>query len=453
MRRSVVFTALGVFLSLPLHAQQSLTIYSDGRILMRSTLAVRVPAGASTHQLASGFLAAGSIFSLDSAVTITGATYDAAVDEVNTMRRAIGRKLVFETGIWKDEVMQTVEAEVLGVEPELFRMPDGTLSFQRPGRPRYPADLVLVAPTLNLSVRSAASREVLRLGWFSDGASWGADYAVVLGRGTARVTGQAEIQSGRLRTDDAQIQLLSGNVGRASAAPPSPREYAMRDMAMAQKMEGVATEEGVGEAHLYSIPGTLSLRPGTSTVAALFDPATTAWSRTYIVRGQLPWYGPLPQYGEEEKPPVEVQYVLKRALKTTFGDAPLPGGVWRLYDADAGGRLQLIGEARGNHTAAGHDVRLSAGSAFDLTAERVQTEYATTRANNRTIATAAYRVTISNAKDSAVTVDVIEDRRGEWSLVESSIPGEKLSSTETRFRVSVPPRGQATLTYRVRVVW
>ena len=88
--------------------------------------------------LALGFLDAGSIFSLDSTVTITGASYDASVDEANTLRRAIGRKLVFETGIWKDNVMQTVEAEVLGVEPELYRMPDGTLSFQRPGRPRYP---------------------------------------------------------------------------------------------------------------------------------------------------------------------------------------------------------------------------------------------------------------------------------------------------------------------------
>lgn len=444
--------ALGAFWAQPLHAQQSLTIYSDGRVLMRSAVAVRVPAGASTHRIASGFLAAGSIFSLDSAVTITGATYDAAVDEANTLRRAIGRRLVFETGIVKDGVMQTVEAEVLGVEPELFRMADGTLSFQRPGRPRYPVELVLTAPSLNLTVRSTAARESLRLGWFSDGASWAAAYAVVLGRGSARVSGQAEIQSGRLSVDDAQVQLLSGNVGRAS--PPSPREYRLAEMAVAAaRKDASATEEGVGEAHLYSLPGTLTLRPGTSTLASLFDPANTTWERSFIVRGHLAWYGPLPQYGEEEKPPVEVQYILKRAFKTTFGDTPLPAGIWRLYDADAAGRLQLIGEAGGPHTAAGQDVRLAAGSAFDLTAERVQTEYATTRVNNRTIATASYRVTISNAKDSAATVDVIEDRRGEWSLVESSLPAEKLSSTETRFRVRIPAKGQTTLTYRVRVVW
>ena len=52
-----------------------------------------------------------------------------------------------------------------------------------------------------------------------------------------------------------------------------------------------------------------------------------------------------------------------------------------------------------------------------------------------------------------MTVDVLEERGGEWTILASSIKGEKLSSTRTRFRVPVPARGKATLTYRVRVVW
>ena len=452
MTRYLLVGAVLMLSPAPAAAQQSLTIYNDGRILMRSTVPSRVPAGSSTHRVAAGFLDAGSVFSLDSAVAIMGASYDASVDEGNTLRRAIGRKLVFETFV-KDGVMQTVEAEVLGVEPELYRLADGTLSFQRPGRPRYPADLVLVAPTLNLNVRSSGAREALRLGWFTDGGSWNANYAVVLGRSTARVSGQAEINSGRLTVESGEIQLLAGEVGRAPAASPMPRQRMQEMASMAKMADASASEQGIGEAHLYTIPGTLTIRPGTSTIASLFDPASTTWDRRYVVRGQLPWYGPLPQYGEEEKPPVEVQYILKRALKTTFGDAPLPAGTWRLYEPDAAGRPQLIGEAGGGHTAAGQDVKLWAGNAFDLTAERVQTEYTTSRVNSRTIANAAYRVTVSNAKDSVVTVEVLEDRRGEWSLVESSLPGQKVSSTETRFRLQVPAKGQATLTYKVRVVW
>jgi hypothetical protein len=175
------------------------------------------------------------------------------------------------------------------------------------------------------------------------------------------------------------------------------------------------------------------------------------------VHGQVPWWGMLPQQGEETEAPVEVSYTLKRPRKSEFGDRPLPGGVVRLFQADSGGRAQLIGEAAMDHTPAGEDVRLSAGTAFDLTARRVQTTYSTrrdsTKAGWRTLATADYKVTIRNATDSAATVDVREERGGEWSVLQSSVPPEKISSTITRFRVKVPARGESTVTYRVRVVW
>lgn len=110
-----------------------------------------------------------------------------------------------------------------------------------------------------------------------------------------------------------------------------------------------------------------------------------------------------------------------------------------------------------DHTPAGEDLKLSAGTAFDLTAKRVQTTYVTRRdsakAGWRTLATADYKVTLTNAGDSAVTVEVREERGGEWSVLSSSVAAEKISSTITRFRVKVPARGDAVLTYRVRAVW
>jgi hypothetical protein len=50
-------------------------------------------------------------------------------------------------------------------------------------------------------------------------------------------------------------------------------------------------------------------------------------------------------------------------------------------------------------------------------------------------------------------VDVIEERAGEWAVVKSSVPAEKLSTVRTRFRVKVPARGEAEVTYRLRIVW
>jgi hypothetical protein len=437
-----------------LAAQTSLTIYNDGRVLVRRTVPVTVPKGTSTQRVTLGALDPASLFSLDSTVTLDGLAYDGAVDEASVLRRSVGRRVVFRLPESKD----TLSALVLGVDPLRLRLPDGSVTFSPPGAAIYPGDVVVADPTAALRLTSAKAQDRLRLGYFTTGAAWQAGYQVMIGASDARVTGSAVIESQTLRAEDAELQLLAGAVGRAQpSAPPVP--YAGRAvMAEAMAMDKMAaTEQRVGEFHLYSLPGRTSLQPGLTSTIALFEPAQVKYERNYVVRGLVPWWGMLPQQGDETEAPVEVSYTLKRPRKTEFGDRPLPGGVVRLFQADSGGRTQLIGEAAMDHTPAGEDVRLSAGTAFDLTARRVQTTYTTrrdsTKAGWRTLATADYRVTVRNATDSAATVDVREERSGEWSVLQSSVPAEKVSSTITRFRVKVPARGEATVTYRLRVVW
>lgn len=456
MMKTLGLFAISVLLPASLRAQTGLTIYQDGRVMVRRTVDLAVPAGGSTHRLALGRLDPATLFALDSGVAVMGASYDEAVDEANTMRRAVGRVLWFRTGSrgGAPNVWDTVSVTVIGVDPERFRLADGRIVFDRPGLPIYPAELVLVDPTLAVGLRSARALPSLRLGYFTDGASWTASYGVILGRGGARVTGSAAIPSGTLRVADAEVQLLAGSVGQAKQPRP-PMPYAARAVAMEQVVvTDAAAEQQVGEARLYTLPGRLTLEPGVTTSAALFEPAAAPWERSFIVRGQMPYWGPVPQTGDQEgRVPVEVQYTLTRRPRTTFGDLPLPAGTWRLYQSDDAGRLQLVGEASAGHNAPGQEIHLSAGTAFDLTATRVQTTYQTRRDSLRTIATMEFRVTIASAKDSASVVDVLEERAGEWSVVSSSIPAERLSSTRTRFRVRVPARGEAQLTYRLRVVW
>jgi hypothetical protein len=228
-------------------------------------------------------------------------------------------------------------------------------------------------------------------------------------------------------------------------------------VAKAAAFEGAPSQEKVGEFHLYTLPGRASLEPGVVTTVGLFPPAVAKIRKTFEVLGQLPYWGGLAQNGNEDEVPVNVTYTVQRPRKTDLGDRPLPGGVVRLFEPDSAGRLQLIGEAAIDHSPAGEDLRLAAGTAFDLTAKRIQTTYSTRRDSTggtwRTVATADYKVTLSNAGETAVSIDVLEQRGGEWSVVASSVKPNKLSSTRTSFTVPVPARGKATLTYRVRVVW
>ena len=68
----------------------------------------------------------------------------------------------------------------------------------------------------------------------------------------------------------------------------------------------VATEQRVGEFHLYSLPGRSTLLPGQTTSAALFQPVQVKYERNYVVQGDVPYWGFLPQQGEETEPPVEL---------------------------------------------------------------------------------------------------------------------------------------------------
>jgi hypothetical protein len=450
-RVATLLLLLGALPASQAASQTSLTIYNDGRVLVRRTLPLAVPKGASTQRVTLGALNPASLFSLDSTVAIERSSYDGAVDEGSVLRRSVGRRVVFRLPESKD----TVSALVVGVDPLRLRLPDGRITFRPPGAALYPAELVVSDPTAVLELRSARAADRLRLGYFTGGASWQASYHFVLGAAQAQVSGMAVLESQSLRADSAEVQLLAGSV--SSASPQPMRRQLMGEMAAVAYDKSAIGEQRVGGFHLYSLPGRIALSPGLTTSVALFEPTATKYDRRFVVRGLVPYWGYLPRQGDENEAPVEITYTFSRPRKSSFGERPIPGGVARLFQADSAGRLQLVGEASVDHTPAGEDIRIGAGIAFDLTARRIQTSYATrrdsTRAGVRTVATAEYRVTLRNATDSAATIDVHEERGGEWSVLQSSVPPEKVSSTLTRFRVRVPASGEATLSYRIRVVW
>jgi hypothetical protein len=372
------------------------------------------------------------------------------------MRRALGHKLRFV----RERAMgaaDTVVATVLSLDPLQLGLADGSVIFTMPGTPLYPPDLVSSRATAQLRLSSTAAHDSLRLGYFTEGANWSAAYEVLLGARDARISGKAVLMSDNLDASNATVQLLAGSVSRA-APPRAPAPMMSKARAEVAAFDATAGEQRVGEFHLYSLPGRLSLHPGQTTATALFDPASANYQRRYVIPGELPIWGPLMQHpGDENQVPVQVTYVIPRKRGTDFGDRPLPMGVARLYQADTAGAVQLIGEASIGHTPAGQELRLYAGEAFDITAQRVQTEFHvqrdSTRGTWRTTATAGYRVTISNATDSAVSVEVREERSGDWKIVSSSVPAEKVSATVARFTVPVPARGEAVLRYTVQASW
>ena len=446
-------------LAAPLAAQQaapSVTLFSSGQALVRRTLPVRLPAGTSTQPLVLGIFDPASFAVLDRTVQVAAVRYDGATTEDALLRRNIGQVFTFPQG----DAGGVVRARLLAVDPERWEIVDAGATrwqgvvFARPGRLMWDASLVPLAPIADVTLVGERARDVLPVMYRAPGGSWAAGYRVYLGA-SGRIEGTAQVNAGTLDLQNANVQLLAGDIGRQ--AQPMPMAMAREADFAGRGAQGgvVAISESVGEVKLYTLPGAISFTPGTQTVVPLFAPAAVVPELRLTVPGSLPFYGGIGQETDEVEVPVMVSYRLPHELKTPFGDLPLPAGAVSVFDTDAGGRVQLVGQGSIGHTAPGEQVEVQTGTAFDVSARRTQTEYATTRATGptRVVATVGYSVTLKNAKDSAVTVEVREDRGGEWNVISSSVPAVRRSSSRTVFPVRVPAGGEATLTYRIRVVW
>jgi len=120
----------------------------------------------------------------------------------------------------------------------------------------------------------------------------------------------------------------------------------------------------------------------------------------------------------------------------------------RVYKADASGSQQLVGEDWIDHTPRDERVRIKMGEAFDVVGERVQKDWRRLGSN---LYESEWEITLRNHKPEAVTVEVVEPMPGDWEMIKSSYPHEKVQAFTARFNIPVPKDGVATLTYRVRV--
>lgn len=452
LRNSLFLAALVAPQAAAAQDPTSVTLFSSGRTLVRQTLPVSLPSGSSVHSLSLGLFDPTSFAVLEPGVQVARVSFDPGWSEESILRRNVGRTFSFVRSHGDSTVFT---ARLAALDPERWETPRGVV-FQRPGILLWPPELVPLAPVSDVALTSDRARTGLRVMYETEGGSWAASYRMYVGA-TSRVEGVATLQAGQLAIQDAAVQLLAGDIGRKSAMPvPMMARAAAFEDAMVASGAASAEYIGGGAARLYTLPGRITFVPGTQLVVPLFTPTSVSAQRRLTVGGAISYRGGIGQMPDEEEVPVEVSWRLDRRLDTPFGDLPLPGGNVSIYDTDRGGQVQLIGMGSIGHTAPGEPLEVFTGTAFDVTARRVQTEYSVPprpASGAQVTATLAYRVTLRNATDTAVTVEVREDRAGDWSVLQSSVEPVRRSSSRVVFPVTVPARGEATLTYRIRAVW
>ncbi|HEY2804270.1 MAG TPA: hypothetical protein VGI92_00270 [Gemmatimonadales bacterium] len=436
-----------------LSAQEtSLTIYADGRVLVRRTLPISVSRGASTISVDLGVrdLDGSSLLSLDTGVRVSGVHISTASGLDGSLRRSLGTDLLFRVG--SDTAPRYVRGRVLSVNPPAVRI-DGGVMYGWPGTPVFPDSMVQLLPRFELTLDAARPANALHLLFMSSGLGWHATYAVMLprgGEGRADISGNAQMSNnGIVSITGAQVQLVAGDV----RAAPRPAFMAGRAQVSAMVAQGDAQygmiEEGVGGVHIYSLPGTVDFAPGESQVVALF-PATSA-GVTMELALQNSGYGYNSQWPDTQRDlHPSISYRIHRPASSDFGRIVVPGGTMRVFEPDSAGRPQLLGEVVIPHTPAGRDILATTGTSFDVTAQRTQTDYKPVAQRQ---SESAYRVDFQNASARAMTVLVTDVCNGHCEVLESSVPAEQGPATMVGFKVTVPANGSAMLTYRVRARW
>jgi len=323
-----------------------------------------------------------------------------------------------------------------------------------PGRLAFPGvpDTLRDTPTLVISlVNPTAGPQNLELSYLTGGLSWRADYVAELNGSDDRIDLNGWVtltnQSGAAYPN-AKLQLVAGDLNRVRDPQPAPRAM----MAMAAKVEDAAEmqQESLFEYHLYTLQRPTTLRENQTKQVALMSASQVPVQKEYLLAGANYYYSG--QYGELGQK-LKVGVFVEFDNKGEGLGIPLPRGVIRMYKKDSQGNAQFVGEDRIDHTPKNETVRLKLGDAFDVTADRKQTDFQKLAGTGRYnyVFESAYEIVLKNAKQEPVTVTVREPMPGDWTMVSASQPHTKAASGTAEWQVNVPAEGKTTLTYRVRV--
>jgi len=170
-----------------------------------------------------------------------------------------------------------------------------------------------------------------------------------------------------------------------------------------------------------------------------------------LLRGANYYYGSsYGDLGQKMKVGVFVEFDNKESARLGM---PLPKGVIRVYKKDAAGNAQFVGEDHIDHTPKNEKVRLKLGDAFDVTADKKQTDFKRlpNPAKGNAWFESAFEIVLKNAKKEAVNVVVQEPIPGDWKMLSESQKHTKAASNTAVWKISVPAEGSTKLNYRVQV--
>jgi hypothetical protein len=306
-------------------------------------------------------------------------------------------------------------------------------------------------PTLIATLDAeAAETATLDLRYLTGGVSWQADYVAELDKDGSSLSVQAVAtltNNSGATYEDATLRLVAGTINQG---PVGFQQDMMRGAAAKEAMVAAAPpipSQPVGDMHVYPIPRKTTLADRETRQIVLFESERVPVVREYRFVGNAGYH--LRRMPE----PVTVnaeRLVRFKNDKAAGLDVPMPAGTFRIYGGNGDAADTFLGADHIQHTAAGGEVVLDLGQAFDVTARRVQTDYRT-QGLPKNASESTYEIKLRNASERTVTVKVVEHLPGDWEILKSSPSFKKTASDQAEWSIELPAGGERTVTYQARV--
>ncbi len=416
----------------------TLTLYADGWGLVNQTANLALEKG---EQVVSVSPVAGQVEPRGAYLQIPGIVSDRRFRfDLSNRERLLERyhgltvEIVTATGSIPATLLMTESGAVYKIGDRLVPDPPGRVSLPPlPGlavEPRLEWIVSLPAPWTG---QATASYVVNRLGWENE-------YTLVTDEAQQRGewTQWAAIsnQSGG-SFPDARITLIAGDVRR------DDRTFSpINGGARAFRFEA-APAESFASRYLYRLPRPMTLERNSENRVNLAKADGLPLTRSFRIVSSVSLYREV----ESEIPrKAQLRLTVPNTEAANLGK-PLPRGKVTVYTPTPQGEAAVAGEPMIPDTPKGQTLILDLGEAFDVTARRKQTQHEVTNEESRL----GYAITLRNQQDQAVTVDLIEQLPGDWSVISHSHPYERLSASELGFRPTIPAGGELTITYSVSV--
>ncbi len=353
--------------------------------------------------------------------------------------------------------METTEqAQVLAANNGVILKIGDHIETGIPGRMVYsdvPANL-RDRPTLVVQLQNQGTTEQnVELSYLTGGLGWKADYVAELNANEDKLdlSGWVTLtNTSGTSYRNAKLQLVAGDVNRVHAQQPAAMET-MRAKSMAMADATPMAEESLLEYHLYTLDRPTTIAESQSKQVALLSASGVPTHKEFVLSGADYYYqSSYGELGQKMKVGVFIEFDNKDSAHLGM---PLPKGILRVYKNDSSGHAQFVGEDSIDHTPKNETVHLKLGDAFDVTADKKQTDFKKlpNPAKGNSLFESAYEIVLKNAKKEHVTVTVQEPIPADWKIISSSHAVEKASSDTAVWHIDVPAEGKTTLTYRVQV--